>query len=183
MLSLNNSKLKKDGIAAFGLPAGHTCPGAGTCKRFCYACKGMYRFPCVEQSRFSNLMATFNLKAFVADMIAEVDKIKHKIKAIRIHDSGDFYTQAYLDAWVKIAKAQPTVKFYCYTTSLHLDWSKFDSMPNMHRTQSQSSVFKALTNKKLSTCVVDETGSNSDQSDLNSLEKMIKKQVIKLKKR
>lgn len=36
---------------------------------------------------------------------------------VRIHESGDFYNQNYLDAWVKVAKAFPNVVFYAYTKS------------------------------------------------------------------
>lgn len=36
---------------------------------------------------------------------------------VRIHESGDFYNQNYLDAWVKVANAFPNVVFYAYTKS------------------------------------------------------------------
>lgn len=36
---------------------------------------------------------------------------------VRIHESGDFYNQNYLDAWVKVAKDFPNVVFYAYTKS------------------------------------------------------------------
>jgi hypothetical protein len=40
---------------------------------------------------------------------------------VRIHDSGDFHSQAYLDAWKDAARFFPNVTFYAYTKSLHLD--------------------------------------------------------------
>lgn len=36
---------------------------------------------------------------------------------VRIHESGDFYNQNYLDAWVKVAKDFPDVVFYAYSKS------------------------------------------------------------------
>ena len=37
---------------------------------------------------------------------------------VRIHDSGDFYSIAYLNKWVDIAKANTDVIFYAYTKSI-----------------------------------------------------------------
>ena len=39
----SNSKLSKDGIIKFSLPALSNCPGAGDCKKYCYARKGFYQ--------------------------------------------------------------------------------------------------------------------------------------------
>jgi hypothetical protein len=55
-------------------------------------------------------------------MDEEISK-KRGLKAVRIHGSGDFYSQEYLDKWISIAKINPSIRFYCYTKSLHLDWS------------------------------------------------------------
>jgi hypothetical protein len=38
---------------------------------------------------------------------------------VRIHVSGDFYSEAYFLAWIDVAKQRPDVKFYAYTKSLH----------------------------------------------------------------
>ena len=35
--------------------------------------------------------------------------------AIRIHDSGDFFSQDYLNLWTSIAGANPEILFYAYT--------------------------------------------------------------------
>jgi hypothetical protein len=37
---------------------------------------------------------------------------------IRIHDSGDFYSDDYVDAWLRIIRATPHVTFYAYTKSV-----------------------------------------------------------------
>lgn len=54
---------------------------------------------------------------------------------VRIHDSGDFFSQDYLDAWKAIAAAFPSVIFYAYTKSLHLD-IETDKPLNLRITQS-----------------------------------------------
>jgi hypothetical protein len=51
--------------------------------------------------------------AFEALIKAEV--VKKRIERVRIHDSGDFYSEGYLYRWIRIAAAMPDVEFYAYT--------------------------------------------------------------------
>ena len=37
---------------------------------------------------------------------------------IRIHDSGDFFSRWYLDAWLTVAQLHPRILFYAYTKSV-----------------------------------------------------------------
>jgi hypothetical protein len=115
LLSNSNTKLKKDGIYSFGIPAGFTCPYAGSCKAICYAQKGMFRFRSVQAAQARRFEAT-RREDFVAVMTAEITR--RKVKRLRIHDSGDFYSAAYRDKWIAIAKACPEVHFYAYTKSV-----------------------------------------------------------------
>jgi hypothetical protein len=123
LLSKSNSKLYKDGILTFGLPAGKTCPGAGACKAICYAQKGCYRFKNVKAVQEARLEVT-KQDDFARLISLEIFKHKKAPKAIRIHDSGDFYSQEYLNKWVLIAHKNPDIIFYAYTKSLDLDFSK-----------------------------------------------------------
>jgi len=43
---------------------------------------------------------------------------KKKVTHIRIHDSGDFYSIAYLNKWISIATQNKDVIFYAYTKSI-----------------------------------------------------------------
>ena len=61
-------------------------------------------------------------KNFVENAKNDLMKIKNSF--IRIHDSGDFYSQAYLNNWIEIAGAFPKKTFYAYTKSIHLDFSR-----------------------------------------------------------
>lgn len=47
----------------------------------------------------------------------------NSVQTIRVHDSGDFFSQEYLDIWLRTILKYPEMLFYCYTKSLHLDWS------------------------------------------------------------
>lgn len=129
-----NKKLKKDHIFKFSLPAILTCPKAGLCKSFCYAQRGCFRFPKPKASQARALELT-RTNDFVSEMISEI-KRRRTIRIIRIHDSGDFYNQGYLNKWIDIIQACPDNTFYCYTKSLHLNWSAFDKLPNTKRIQS-----------------------------------------------
>lgn len=48
-------------------------------------------------------------------MITELGASKFRGVWIRIHDSGDFFTDNYLLAWLRIMHARPEVNFYAYT--------------------------------------------------------------------
>lgn len=137
-LSDGNSKLKKSGIVSFNLiPIVH-CPLAGACKAFCYATVGQQAFKSGVQRRAGAFLATI-LPTFVQDMHAEVGRWKRKVKAIRVHDSGDFYSMEYLQDWLEIARLNPDVQFYAYSKSLPFIHRAYDQglvPPNFRLIQS-----------------------------------------------
>ena len=59
---------------------------------------------------------------FVSIMTLFITKSKRKI--IRMHESGDYYSQDYLNKWINIAENLPEVIFYAYTKSYMFDFSK-----------------------------------------------------------
>jgi hypothetical protein len=124
--SFGNSKLAKLDTVSFNIPAFRSadgfqcCPKAGACATLCYARQGRYILPNVAASREFNLaIVRGNLNRFVEMATEDLSKIKNS--TVRVHDSGDFFSQPYMDAWFVIAKAFPDKKFYAYTKSLHLD--------------------------------------------------------------
>lgn len=119
-LSDGNTKLKKDGIVSFNLiPIVH-CPLAGACKSFCYATVGQQAFKSGVLRRARAFLATQQAD-FVPRMVVEVQKAAKKgAKAVRVHDSGDFYSYEYLLAWFEIARANPDTRFYAYTKMVAL---------------------------------------------------------------
>ncbi len=103
-----------------------TCPGAGECKTWCYALKGGYvQWSPVSLGQTRKLNFLYNdPSGFFDQLNTEIDLENNKslIKddsnvnlAIRWHDSGDFFSQDYLDLAYKLADQHPTVKFYAYT--------------------------------------------------------------------
>lgn len=127
--STNNAKLKKLDTASFSLPAFRSadgfkvCPKAGGCASLCYARQGRYVIPGVQASREYNLrIIRDSVERFTAYAIEDLRQIRQR--TIRVHDSGDFFSQAYLDSWFTIARQFPEKRFYAYTKSLHLDRSQ-----------------------------------------------------------
>ena len=127
-LLTQNSKIKETSeklglkIFNFSIPAyksvnGETiCKYAKDCVKYCYAQKGNYtRFPKIGQLMEQRYELS-KQSIFIGLMNIEIKK--KKADAIRIHDSGDFYSKEYLQKWISIAKDNPAVNFYAYTKSL-----------------------------------------------------------------
>lgn len=149
--SIANDKLQKLSITSFDLPAGYTCPFAKVCKTIahkkggkfagnksikqsgdirCYAASSEAMYPNVRKMRWRNFDLLNVYKGDVKGMSDLIIKSMHyhennnpRIRVMRIHSSGDFYSQEYLDAWVATAKTRPDILFYAYTKALPF-WQK-----------------------------------------------------------
>ena len=124
----SNSKLKKSNIYQWTVPAltasvvkngklvtMKTCPMAEACAEACYACQGGYLFKSSMVSHTRKLQAYIDDPTNLAfDIVNDLQRIR-KIKALRIHDSGDFFNRTYAMWWINIMKALPNIKFYAYT--------------------------------------------------------------------
>lgn len=123
-LLTQNDKMKKASVKTFnfGIVAYKsekhnmlTCPYAKDCIANCYARQGAYTWSNVKQAYEARLTITLQ-DDFIQVMDKEIKK--KKAKAIRIHDSGDFYSVEYLDKWIAITQLNPDVQFYAYTKSI-----------------------------------------------------------------
>lgn len=121
-----NSELRPDGIFNWSLPAFaikltdgsnfNVCPNAGACSSFCYARNGTYLFSNVRGRHVANLEYILeDPEGWYGQMLAEVQHPNKRGKFIRIHDAGDFFSEDYLELWLRIARNTPEVTFYCYT--------------------------------------------------------------------
>ena len=135
--AIGNAKLKA-GEAVFDLPAGHTCPFALHCYAFadkktgkiqdgpelqfrCFAASLEAAFTNVRQKRWHNYDL---LRGKSAEQMTDlITKSIPDVKVVRIHASGDFFSLAYFDAWLAVARAFPDRLFYAYTKALPL-WTK-----------------------------------------------------------
>lgn len=112
----------------FNIPAtkeicGRICPG-------CYAEREQNRFPVILKARLERYEASL-LPSFVETVNKEISRTKKPFQFFRIHASGEFYSQEYINKWVQIAKANPTKIFYAYTKRLKdFDFSALKSLQN-----------------------------------------------------
>jgi len=128
---IGNAKLAEI-IATFSLPAGFTCPCANEClsksdrftgritdgpeTRFrCFAATNEARATTVRNARWRNLELLKQAKTVqgMADLIQL--SLPFGVQKVRIHVSGDFFSEDYFLAWLNVAIANPAVAFYAYT--------------------------------------------------------------------
>ena len=135
MKFLRKTKYYEGVVYEWNLPSGFSCPFALEClvkvdrvsgkfdnKSKAYRCYSAMqeRFPAVRNHRWANF-----------DFLREggVPTLPKKAKAVRIHMSGDFYSQAYFDLWLKICRDNPTVEFWAYTKSLKYWVNRLQNIP------------------------------------------------------
>lgn len=121
-----NSELRPLGVFNWTIPAlsavlsdgqrVNTCPAAGICATLCYARTNTYRFSNVLAAHTRNLeLVVTDLASWEQSMIEELTHRRYRQKWVRIHDAGDFFSDEYLEAWLRIVTVTPDVTFYAYT--------------------------------------------------------------------
>jgi len=124
----------------------------------CYAASQEAQYKNVYNARKYNLDLIKNSlisDAFKNDKINTIDLInksiqKHitkNIDKVRIHSSGDFFSGEYLRAWLKVARVNPQLKFYCYSKSLHLFGTNLSLPDNFYLTASMGGLRDDLIHK------------------------------------
>lgn len=119
-LTQNSKIAKMSGVKTYnwGIPAYQsntglkTCPNAAACAKGCYATMGAYKFSNVAKV-FESRLKLSQAPNFTLIINAEIKR--RKVMRLRIHDSGDFYSKEYIDAWLAIIRANPQTVFYAYT--------------------------------------------------------------------
>lgn len=142
--AIGNVKLPNN-IATFSIPSGHSCPGAKDClakadkhkgkiqdgpvsKYRCFSASQEAVFKTCRDARWHNFDILKVLKT--PDDIAKRILMSMyylsfpPIKYVRIHVGGDFYSQNYFDAWVRVAEVRSDLIFYAYTKSVNF-WADF----------------------------------------------------------
>jgi hypothetical protein len=67
----------------------------------------------------------------IADtLIYNIDRYNDKYELCRIHESGDFWSELYFKAWLKVARSKPNIKFYAYTKQLNYWLNEKDNIPS-----------------------------------------------------
>ncbi len=136
MKFLRKNKYYEGIVYEWNLPSGFTCPFAMEClvkvdrhtgkfdnKSKAYRCYSAMqeRFPAVRNHRWANF-----------DFLRDGGKpeIPKKAEAVRIHMSGDFYSQDYFDMWLDICNENPKIEFWAYTKSLKYWEKRINEIPD-----------------------------------------------------
>jgi hypothetical protein len=142
---MGNAKLDEN-IATFSLPAGYTCPGAKECMAMSVKKKGKFSLVTGPDSRYACFAASQELiavsvrkqrwqnygKLLSAGKRGGIPAMTELLAlsipvgalAVRIHVSGDFFSEDYFRAWCAVAKEMAPQPFYAYTKSI-AHWVKF----------------------------------------------------------
>lgn len=155
LLTFGTSNMKLQ-YPYFSIPSGYTCPFASMCKSLahrkggkfsdgksiqdmgqfrCYAASTEVQYKNVRDSRWKNfdLLKPLKSKEEMSELILTSLKYHKKTNGdfslFRIHESGDFYSQQYFDAWLLVAKEMSDVVFYAYTKSLPFWVARLSTIP------------------------------------------------------
>jgi hypothetical protein len=127
-------------LLTFSIPAAWTCPAALDCEsradrdtgritdgehmQFrCFAATMEARRATVRESRWYNyelLKAAYQedkTRGALVRLIRESLARHGDVALVRIHVSGDFYNQFYLQSWLDVVRDMPSTRFYAYTKS------------------------------------------------------------------
>ena len=129
-ISLGNTKVGT--IPQFNLTPIVSCLNCAECSKYCYAVKSYIQYPNVKTAWDKNYKTC----------LCDLDTFKHEMrdfltiynpKYFRIHSTGDFFSQDYLNAWFKIIKEFPDITFVAYTKSYNNrsnhNYLKFNNIP------------------------------------------------------
>lgn len=132
----------KTACFSFDLPSKQSCPGkTKLCSSKCYAFLLEKIYPDVAK-KYERNFALSQANDFVGYMIENIPQGCE----FRIHVSGDFYSEEYIDKWIEIVKARKDVIFYGYTRSWRTSlWSKIQAL-------------NAFSNVNINLSLDDETG-------------------------
>jgi hypothetical protein len=87
-------------------------------------------FPAVRKSRWDNFEKIKN--AIKNNTLVELimNSIPKKATVIRVHVAGDFFNQAYFNAWMQVARNRPDIIFYAYTKSIGFWINQLGNIPS-----------------------------------------------------
>jgi hypothetical protein len=139
-----NAKLKKMlkelklKLKTFTLPAGYSCPAAKDClsradritgkiqdgpetEFRCFAASAEATYPSLRKMVWHNFGLLKDALVDGVDACADLicESLPDKFDIMRVHVGGDYFSKNYLQAWIEVAKRNPTKIFYSYSKSLH----------------------------------------------------------------
>jgi hypothetical protein len=137
-------------LYSFDTLSGSNCPFAKECKsqvvyqgegkfklidgphtKFrCFSASAEVLFPAVRNLRLQN-SGLHSIAAQSVQLTVDtiLPQIPHNAEIIRLSVGGDFSTQNYFDAWIKVCELRPEIEFYAYTKSLPFWVKRLGAIP------------------------------------------------------
>ena len=140
--------LRKRKIYSFDLLSGHSCPFADKCLSKAVVTENGRRiqdgpnteFRCYSASQEVIFTGVYNLRKENFDALRGKSKqemfsrleaaLPKNAGIIRLHSSGEFFSQDYFDAWLALAICNPDILFYAYTKSLPYWVNRISMIPD-----------------------------------------------------
>lgn len=135
MNRLKNGNSKLHNVWIFDLPAIESCLNCSACKSTCYSVRAQQRFPNTRNWRAENYNLAKNdpliLNCMLYQQLEKIDKKENQV--VRIHSSGDFFSQSYINFWQAIIFSFDEINFYAYTkVNEILDFSRMGKLKNFN---------------------------------------------------
>lgn len=119
--NLSKGNIKIGRIWNFSLPPVITCQSSTYCASKCYARKAYRQYGAVRNCWDRNFDMIQN-KLGREVLLEKLSKLMGE-KYFRIHVSGDFFNQPYVDFWKEVAKKFRGTKFLAFTKAFSFDYS------------------------------------------------------------
>lgn len=139
-------------VVSFDLLAGITCPYAKVCQAHisvneegkrkvidgkdqevrCYAVslEAVYTNVYLAHKHNTDLLRACASKEEIVKLLSL--SLPKRINTVRIHSSGDYFSRAYFEAWIEVAKLNPMIHFYSYTKALPFVWANRETLKSLH---------------------------------------------------
>ena len=131
---------KKLPFYAFSSLAIADCPGAGSCKSFCYSLKA-WRYPAAFFRQLQNSL----LLRFKSQVVKNAFYAIPQNKTLRLYVDGDFYSVENLRFWMDLCNARKDLQIYGYSKSwrifLQLNATGYDWPSNYLTNASSGSIY------------------------------------------
>lgn len=130
LLANNNHKLK--GMLVYSHTPIQGCLDCKSCKDTCYSVKAYRQYKDTRAAWDRHLDMALNNIPLMEELL-DKQLSKTKTYTVRVHSSGDFVSQDYLNMWGRVAKKYPHINFYTYTKSRHrFDFAPLDNLSNFN---------------------------------------------------
>ena len=121
-------------VLVWNLPPVSCCPGASECLNYCYnADERTDKFP-IDKWCINWFWTMHKPQEALMYMDKQIKSISNPV--IRIHSSGDFYSNEYICLWIELITRNPQAKFWAYTRS----WKITDLSANLGKLHSLENI-------------------------------------------